>query len=251
MCGRFHILSPIAAMADLFGFDERPNMTPAHNIAPTMPVPIVRSRPDSTGRQLHFARWGFIPSWSKDPMRNPPLINARVETVWEKPSFRHAIARRRCIMPADGFWEWQRAIDGNHNKKQAYRIHRSDNAPMAFAAIWEHWMGPDGSEIESVAMLTCPPNALVGAIHHRMPVILEPDQFADWFHHDESRTHKRRVDAMMVPCDPDRLTLYAVDNRVGNIQHDDPDLLTPINVGQTPIQAGTTTSPSNRQGSLF
>ena len=251
MCGRFHILSPIAAMADLFGFDERPNMTQAHNIAPTMPVPIVRSRPDGTGRQLHFARWGFIPSWSKDPMRNPPLINARVETVWEKPSFRHAIARRRCIMPADGFWEWQRAIDGNHNKKQAYRIHRSDNAPMAFAAIWEHWMGPDGSEIESVAMLTCPPNALVGGIHHRMPVILEPDQFADWFHHDESRTHKRRVDAMMVPCDPDRLTLYAVDNRVGNIQHDDPDLLTPINVGQTPIQAGTTTSPSNRQGSLF
>ena len=221
MCGRFHILSPIAAMADLFGFDERPNMTPAHNIAPTMPVPIVRSRPDGTGRQLHFARWGFIPSWSKDPMRNPPLINARVETVWEKPSFRHAIARRRCIMP------------------------------MAFAAIWEHWMGPDGSEIESVAMLTCPPNALVGGIHHRMPVILEPDQFADWFHHDESRTHKRRVDAMMAPCDPDTLTLYAVDNRVGNIQHDDPDLLTPINVGQTPNQAGTTTSPNNRQGSLF
>ena len=154
-------------------------------------------------------------------------------------------------MPADGFWEWQRAIDGNHNKKQAYRIHRSDNAPMAFAAIWEHWMGPDGSEIESVAMLTCPPNALVGAIHHRMPVIPEPDQFADWFHHDESRTHKRRVDAMMVPCDPDRLTSTPL--TIGSVISSTMILiwLTPINVGQTPIQAGTTTSPSNRQGSLF
>ena len=251
MCGRFHILSPIAAMADLFGFDERPNMTPAHNIAPTMPVPIIRPRPDGTGQQLHFVRWGFIPSWSKDPMRNPPLINARVETVWEKPSFRHAIARRRCIMPADGFWEWKRAIGGNQNKKQAYRIHRSDNLPMAFAAIWEHWMGPDGSEIESVAMLTCVPNALVGRIHHRMPVILESEQFTDWFHHDESRAHKRRIDAMMVPCDPDTLTLYPVDNRVGNIQHDDADLLTPINLGQPPDQAGPTAPPSNRQGSLF
>ena len=238
-------------MADLFGFDERPNMAPAYNIAPTMPVPIVRPRLDGTGRQLQFARWGFIPSWSKDPMRNPPLINARVETVWDKPSFRHAITRRRCLMPADGFWEWQRAIGGDPNKKQAYRIHRIDDTPLALAAIWEHWIGADGSEIESVAMLTCPPNTLVGSIHHRMPVILEPDQFADWLNHDEDRAHKQRIDAMMVPCRSDKLTLYPVDNRVGNIKQDDADLLTPINLHQPSDHAGPTTSPSNKQGSLF
>lgn len=251
MCGRFHILSPIAAMADLFGFDERPNMAPAYNIAPTMPVPIIRPRANGKGRQLHFVRWGFIPSWSNEPLRNPPLINARVETVWEKPSFRHAIRRRRCIMPADGFWEWQRPVGGANNKKQAYRIHRTDNQPMAFAAIWEHWMGADGSEIESVAMLTCSPNSLVERIHHRMPVILEPDQIENWLAQDEGRERESEIDAMMMPCDPDKLRLYPVDNRVGNIQHDDADLLDQITLEQPTGRAHSTPAPNSAQGSLF
>jgi len=228
MCGRYHILRPIAAMAELFGFGSGPNTGPAYNIAPTMPVPIVRLTPNPPKREVAFVRWGLIPTWSKDPLHHSPLINARVETVWQKPSFKSAIVRRRCLMPADGFWEWQRTFDDSAHKKQAYRVHRTDDQPMAFGGIWEHWLGADGSEIESVAMLTCEPNRLMSKIHHRMPIILQPDQFDAWLDHQETPEKNRQIADMLVPCAENIIALYAVHNRVGNVRNNDADLLLPL-----------------------
>lgn len=127
----------------------------------------------------HFAlvRWGFVPAWAKEVAPGKPLINARSETVLEKPTFRNAIRRRRCLIPADGFYEWEGDIPG---KKKPYFIHRPDHGLMAFAGIWEHWLGADGSELETAAIITTDANALVATIHTRSPVVIRPEDFALW-----------------------------------------------------------------------
>lgn len=136
---------------------------------------IVRQGNDGV-RHFALVRWGFVPSWAKD-IQPKPLINARSETILEKPSFKNAIRRRRCLIPADGFYEWEGDVPG---KKKPWYIHRPDNGIMAFAGIWEHWMGPDGSELETAAIITTVANALVETIHPRSPVVIHPEHFADW-----------------------------------------------------------------------
>jgi putative SOS response-associated peptidase YedK len=126
-------------------------------------------------------RWGLIPSWVKQVEPGKPLINARGETVLEKPSFRNAMRRRRCLIPADGFYEWKGEVPG---RKQPYFIHRPDNGLFAFAGLWDHWMGADGSELESAAMITTEPNAMMAAIHNRMPAIIMPGDFEAWLDTD-------------------------------------------------------------------
>ena len=257
MCGRYHITRPIAAMAEIFGFDERPNVPPGYNIAPTMPVPIVRPHDREDRLELSFVRWGLVPSWSKEPLRNPPLINARAETIWEKPSFRSSVRRRRCLMPCDGFWEWQRNIGGDPKRKQAYRVHRADDQMLVMGAIWEHWLGDDGSEIESCAIVTVPPNRAMAEIHHRMPVILGPDQWQEWLLGGddlggaETPDTFRNIDAMMSPCPSYWLSIYAVDNRVGSISHDDPGLLDPLERVQPTQDAANAVTAQPKQGNLF
>ena len=147
---------------------------------PTSPIAIVRAGHDGAA-EFALVRWGFVPSWAKE-LRNQPLINARAETVYEKASFKNAIRRRRCLIPADGFYEWQ---DVGGPRKQAWFIHKPDHSVFAFGGIWEHWMAPDGSELESAAMLTAEPNALLANIHDRSPVVVTPDNFARWLSKDE------------------------------------------------------------------
>lgn len=155
---------------------EQPDFPPRQYVTPASPIAIVRQ--DSEGAR-HFAlvRWGFVPSWTKEIRPGKPLINARGESVHEKPSFRNAFRRRRCLIPADGFYEWQGDIPG---KKKPYFIHRPDHGLMAFAGIWEHWMGSDGSELETAAIITTSANALVATIHPRSPVVIAPEDFARW-----------------------------------------------------------------------
>lgn len=183
MCGLYSFRRTPEEVRGLFNYIESPNFPPREYVTPLSPMAIVRRSDDAK----HFAlvRWGFIPSWVKEVKPGKPLINARSETIFEKPSFRNAIRRRRCLIPADGFYEWEGDVPG---KKQPYFIHRPDHALFAFAGIWEHWMGPDGSELETAAIITTEPNALISTIHDRSPVVIHPEDFETWLRNDEIDT---------------------------------------------------------------
>jgi putative SOS response-associated peptidase YedK len=176
MCGLYSFRKSPEETRSLFNYLEQPNFPPRQYVTLGSPIAIVREGAD---RQPQFAlvRWGFIPSWVKEIQPGKPLINARSETIYQKPSFKNAIRRRRCLLPADGFYEWQGDVPG---KKQPYYIHRPDHAMFAFAGIWEHWMGADGSELESAAMITGEPNLLVATIHTRCPMVINPPDFKRW-----------------------------------------------------------------------
>ncbi len=157
---------------------------------------IIRQGQDG-GRHFELVRWGFVPSWAKEIQPGKPLINARSETILEKPTFRNAIKRRRCLIPANGFYEWEGDIPG---KKKPWYIHRPDHSLMAFAGIWEHWMGPDGSEMETAAIITTVANALVETIHPRSPVIIQADDFEPWL--DVKSDDVRHIVPLMQPQGP-------------------------------------------------
>jgi len=174
MCGRYCILSAPEAIRRLFRYLEQPNFPPRYNVAPTQPVPIVRM----VEGQRHFAlvRWGLIPSWVKDPKTFTLLINARGESVNDKPAFRNAMKRRRCLFPADGFYEWRREGGG----KRPYFARLKSGGPLAFAGLWETWTGPNGEEMETAAIVTTAANRTLAAIHDRAPVIVPPEAFDFW-----------------------------------------------------------------------
>src|ERR1700760_68152 len=169
MCGRFVITSAPEALRRLFGYIDRPNFPPRYNVAPTQPVPVVII--EDGARYFRVMRWGFIPIWLKNPRGLAFLTNARAETVLDKPAFKNAIRRRRCLIPADGYYEWQDA----GGRKRPFFIHRRDGQPIAFAALAETWMGPNGEEQDTVAIVTAPASRDLAALHHRVPVTISPD----------------------------------------------------------------------------
>ncbi|MFD0937640.1 SOS response-associated peptidase, partial [Methylobacterium trifolii] len=178
MCGRFFIAQAPSAFAAFYAYPERPNFPARYNVAPTQPVPVVIAE----GGQRHFrlVRWGFWPGWLKDPATFPLVFNARVETVREKPTFRGALRHRRCVFLADGFYEWRREGRGRQAVRTPFMIRRADGAPMALAGLWEPWLGADGSEIDTAAIVTTGANGTLSAVHDRMPAILSPEQVAPW-----------------------------------------------------------------------
>jgi putative SOS response-associated peptidase YedK len=180
MCGRFTQFHSAPAIAQVFELLDVPELTPHYNIAPTQAIAAVVQPASNPQRELRFFRWGLLPSWSKDPTIGARLINARSETVAEKPSFRAAFKYRRCLIPADGFYEWQR----QERKKQPFYFHLQDHRPFAFAGLWEHWQSPDGSEIETCTILTTTANELLEPIHDRMPVILPAENYTIWLDPD-------------------------------------------------------------------
>lgn len=187
MCGRFTMKTVPLEVIEHFRLDPRadrqlPLFEPRYNIAPTQDVPVVRPG-EGEWREIVAMRWGLIPSWSKEPMKGAPLINARAETVAAKPAFRAAFKGRRCLMPADGFYEWQAPPAGKKGGKQPYYIHRRDDAPFAFAALWERWSG-DGPTLETSALVTTESAGWMSDIHHRAPVILSPGDYALWLDPD-------------------------------------------------------------------
>lgn len=189
MCGRYAITLPPAAVRAYFGYVEHPNFPPRYNIAPTQPVPVVVARKNNnsdTSRHFQLMRWGFLPSFIKDVAKFPLIINARAETCAEKPSFRHALKRRRCLFIMDGYYEWQAAAVPK-GPKQPWLFRRPDHGVFAVAGLHEHLMMPDGSEIESACLLTTPANAAVRAVHDRMPVVVAPADFSTWLDLDETR----------------------------------------------------------------
>ncbi|MCH8146989.1 MAG: SOS response-associated peptidase [Planctomycetes bacterium] len=176
MCGRFTLISPGEVLAEFFELVDTPTVLPRYNIAPTQAVGVVRH--DCDIRRFDLMHWGLIPSWAKDPTIGNRMINARSETAATKPSFRSAVKYRRCLLPTDGFYEWK-AIAGQ-KRKQPYYIRMADGQPFAFAGLWEHWEGPDGAAVDSCTILTTEPNEMMADIHNRMPVILDPKDFAQW-----------------------------------------------------------------------
>ncbi len=191
MCSLYSFRKSAEETRSLLNYLETPLFPPREHIHPSNPIAIVRAGLDG---QRHFAlvRWGFVPSWAKE-VGPKPLINARSETVYEKASFKNAIRRRRCLIPADGFYEWQ---DVGGPRKQAWFIHCPDDRLFAFAGIWEHWLGADGSELETAAMLTTSPNILIANIHDRSPVVIQPNDFTRWLSPDE-----QVQDLMVAPPD--------------------------------------------------
>ena len=175
MCGLYSFRKSAEETRSLFNYMEQPAFPPRTYVAPGSPIAIVRM--EKGGRHFALVRWGFIPSWTKEIKPGKPLINARGETVIGKPSFRNAMKRRRCLVPADGFYEWKGDVPG---KKQPFFIRRPDDGLFAFAGLWEHWMGADGSELETGLIITTEPNRVVRQIHTRMPVVVMPQHYETW-----------------------------------------------------------------------
>ncbi len=236
MCGRYSLSSPIDDLRLYFEFeDSLPNLAPSYNVAPSHAVPVVRL--DTGVRVLAFVRWGLTPQWAKGPDFKP-LINARSETVNVKASFRGAYRHRRCLVPADGFYEWQKRDQG---PKQPFHITQRSGAPFAMAGIWEDWMGSDGTEIDCMAILTTSANATLKPLHHRMPVILSPDDYDTWL---DSSSEPRLLEKLLIPAKEDVLMATPVSTRVNAVVNDDADLIKPVQ-GDSPLP------PKPSQGSLF
>jgi len=223
MCGRFTLIAPGESIADLFGLSEIPNIAPRYNIAPTQPVAAVRVSQKSGERELTYFHWGLIPRWAKDVSIGSRMINARSETAAEKPSFRVAMKYRRCLVPADGFYEWQKINGG----KQPVRIQMAGGGPFAIAGLWERWASKDGSAVESCTLLTTEPNDLLRPVHNRMPVILSPQDFDLWL--DPQAQRAEEVQHLLTPYPAEEMDFYPVSTHVNNPRNEDPRAIEPIN----------------------
>jgi len=220
MCGRFTLKTPASELAEVFGWTDALLLEPRYNIAPTQPVLTVRN--PGTGRESAMLHWGLIPSWSKDPTIAARMINARGETVHEKPSFRSAFRRRRCLIPADGFYEWQKT--GGRTKQPMY-ITLADAGPFAFAGLWEQWSGADGSEIESCTIITTEANELLADVHHRMPVILPEEAYDGWLKPEDRPSDELR--ALLAPYPPTAMMVSPVNTFVNSPKNDSPECIKP------------------------
>ncbi len=229
MCGRFTLTQSPELVAELFELDDEPRFVAGFNIAPTQPVPVVRmaeARSDKPAqRSFDFLYWGLIPSWAKDPSMGARMINARSETVTEKPSFRTAFKRRRCLVVSDGFYEWQKV----GSKKQPYYFHLDDHQPFGFAGLWERWHSPTGDEVESCTILTTAANDLMRPIHDRMPVILPPQVYAQWL--DPSFQDGSKLLPLLQPYPDAQMHSYPVSLAVNSPRHDGPDCILPLEDG--------------------
>ena len=222
MCGRFTLFEPDKILAREFGVSGIPLLSPRYNIGPSQPVAAVRAAPAGTGREPALLRWGLIPSWSKDPAIGNRLINARAETASQKPSFRNAFNRRRCLIPASGFYEWQR----RELRKQPFYIRMHDGRPFAFAGLWDRWESPDKGVIESCTILTTATNALLAPIHDRMPVILPPGKYDRWL--DPSLQDPDSLAPLLVPFPPEDMIAFPVSPRVNAPSTDDEGCIAPL-----------------------
>lgn len=221
MCGRFTLTISPAELQDQFGLTERPSadLAPRYNIAPSQAVAVVTNSED---RKLEFFQWGLIPAWAKDPKIGNKLINARAETLAEKPSFRTALKRRRCLVVADGFYEWQKTATG----KAPMYIQMQDGRPFGFAGLWEVWQPPDGSLLKTCTIITTEPNALLAPIHNRMPVILPPEAYEAWLHPGELLAEE--VLPLLRPFDAARMKAVPVSTRVNRPGFDAPECILPL-----------------------
>lgn len=218
MCGRFALIVDASVLADVFEAETPLDLKHRYNIAPTQTVLVVRK--DATSRREFAAtRWGLIPSWAKDAKMGARMINARAETVAEKPSFRSAVKSRRCLIPASGFYEWVK-IDGG---KQPQFVQFEDARPFAFAGLWERWSKGDDGPVDTCTIITTTPNELMAKLHHRMPVILPPALFEEWL--EPMPLAQDRLAEILVPHSADGMQAYPVSTYVNKPANDGPECI--------------------------
>lgn len=252
MCSRYSLTSPVEAVRAYFkpkaGRDHP--YPPRYNIAPTQPVSIIRTGADNA-RELVLVRWGLIPGWVKEPAEFATILNARAETALEKPSFKAAMRHRRCLVPADAFYEWT----GPTGAKRPHMMSRATSSPgtpglLAFAGLWEHWMSKDGSEIETMAILTVAANATIGALHDRMPAILPEAAFDTWLDIKTVRDHEAAE--LLQPAPEDLLKIEELEPAINSSRAEGPELQRVLQRGAPPKpSSGGTPGPISPQGTLL
>jgi putative SOS response-associated peptidase YedK len=231
MCGRFTLTRSAAEIAEHFGLGSLPELAPRFNVAPTQQAPIVRVR--STGeRVLEWRRWGLVPAWAKDVAVGARMINARVEGVAERPAFRDALRRRRCLVPADGFYEWQ----GRAGRRRPHHLALPGGGLFAIAGLYERWLGPGGEAVDSFALLTRPAQGAVAALHDRMPLIVDPAGYAAWL--DRTATEPAALLAGLPEVLGTQLVARPVDTRVNDVRNDDAECLAPAREVDLPLFPG-------------
>ena len=217
MCGRFALPTP-EEITGHFNLKKKPNLVPRYNIAPSQNIAVVRLTPYTPERKLAVLRWGPIPFWAKDRKVGYKMINARAESVADKPAFRAAFRQRRCLIPATGFFEWSH----KNKTKQPYFIKLKDSNILAFAGLWEHWAGRDGEVIDSCTIITTGANETVGNIHDRMPVIIEPELYDRWL---DPGTDEKILLSLFTPFPDKKILAYPVGIEVNNPKNDNPNCL--------------------------
>ena len=256
MCGRYVIKSTPEAIRNLFGYPEQPNFPARYNVAPTQPIPVVRLV--NGKRSFTLMRWGLLPYWVKDPKGFPLLINARGESVLDKPAFRNAMRRRRCLIPTDGFYEWQAGGGASGAAKRPYFAgarHAAGGAtPLAFAGLWETWTGPNGEEIDTAAIVTTRANRTLAVLHDRMPVFVPPEAFGLWL--DCGNVDAETAAALIAPAPDDLLEAYEISPAVNRIANDGAHLIEPMGQVRDQRRAESPSKPPaarnlREQGSLF
>lgn len=220
MCGRFALKAPPAELMTRFSLDECADISPRYNIPPGTDIPVIRQSPEGK-RVLHLLRWGLVPHWAKDPSIDAKLNNARGESVAEKPSFRDAFKRRRCLIPMSGFYEWK----AEGKIKQPYYISLKSGVPAAMGGLWESWKDPDGNILRTVCVVTTSPNAVMTPIHDRMPVIIAPENWHSWL-----SGMPEEIAGLVAPYRDEELQAWPVSRRVSKTQDDDAGLIEPIEV---------------------
>ena len=197
---------------------------PRYNIAPTQPVPVIRQHPREPVRDLSLVRWGLVPSWAKDTSAAARMINARSETAAAKPVFRDALRFRRCLVPADGFYEWSRT----GKAKQPYCFEVNDGELFAFAGLWDRWRDPNGTAVETCSILTTAPNAVTAPVHDRVPVILDPDSYDLWL--DPGMNNAAAASEMLKPYDARAMQCYPISTRINSVANDDEECSRPVEI---------------------
>jgi putative SOS response-associated peptidase YedK len=220
MCSRYSLTSPPEAVRSYFRYDNEAVFPPRYNIAPSQPVAIVRNTP-AGGREMALVRWGLVPGWVRDPRAFKTLINARSETAAEKPSFRAAMRHRRCLIPVDGFYEWK----GAPGSKRPHLVRPRAGGPMALAGIFENWLGADGSEIETMTILTVAANAAMSALHDRMPAIIAPEYFDAWL--DCRPGTAMDIVELLTPAPEDFLDIIEVSRALNDPRNEGPEVQEP------------------------
>lgn len=219
MCGRYSLSTDPQTIADFFGLDDPPRIEPRYNIAPSQPIASIYLPNADASRQLAFFQWGLVPFWAKDPSIGQRMINARSESAARKPAYRAAMRYRRCIVPATGFYEWQK----RGSRKQPLFITLHDEPLMGLAGLWETWQSPDGSELDTCTILTCQPNDFMAQIHNRMPVILPREQYDAWL--DPQMQDGGQAADLLQPYPADAMAAFEVSSRVNSPKNDDPSLI--------------------------
>jgi putative SOS response-associated peptidase YedK len=224
MCGRFARRSTREVLAEWFGVDleDQPDFSQSYNVAPQSVQPVVRLERDSGEPEFALMRWGLVPFWAKDAKIGYSTINARAEEAATKPAFREALKKRRCLVPADAFYEWAKR---DAKTKQPYAIGLKSGEPYAFAGLWESWRPKEGEALETFSILTTDANEVLEPIHDRMPVILDPEDYRRWM---EAASVERLPVDLMRPFPAERMTAWPVSQRVGNVRNNGAELLAPI-----------------------